>query len=170
MPPHSAPRDPAPTGGVLHDLLADAFPAADLDVAAVTMWLGEVSRRVQFVYQSFLRGFDLDYSEYTALVALRVAEPEPQSATALGRRVVLTSGGMAKALTRLERRGLVARTDHPDDGRSALVRLTDAGRAAVDDVLAADLERHTDMLGDLGADDRRALVATLEHLATRLRS
>src|SRR5689334_2575126 len=94
----SVPEVPPP-GGVLQARLAGTFPGADLDVVAVTMWLGEVSRRVQFAYQPFLRRFDLDYSEYTALVALRVAEPEPQSATALGRHVVLTSGGMAKALT-----------------------------------------------------------------------
>ena len=44
--------------------------------------------------------------------------------TQLARRLQLTSGGATALVQRLERRGFVARTPHPVDGRSSCLRLT----------------------------------------------
>jgi MarR family transcriptional regulator, organic hydroperoxide resistance regulator len=53
--------------------------------------------------------------------------------TATGQRPSTLTG----VLDRLERRGLVARTPHPQDRRSVLVELTAGGRAAAERVAAA---------------------------------
>ena len=47
-----------------------------------------------------------------------------QLAAALG----LSSGGMTKAITRLEAAGLVKRIPDPSDGRGVLVELTSRGK------------------------------------------
>jgi DNA-binding MarR family transcriptional regulator len=65
----------------------------------------------------------------------------------LHRRGALTPGEIAAAervqpqtltrtITSLESGGLISRTDHPEDGRRALLTLTEAGRAALRDDMA----------------------------------
>jgi len=44
--------------------------------------------------------------------------------------VLLTQAGVSRLVARLERRGLVARSSDPDDGRAARLRLTGEGAAA----------------------------------------
>jgi DNA-binding MarR family transcriptional regulator len=46
-----------------------------------------------------------------------------------------SAAALSKALTKLERRGLVKRVANPADKRSALVTISDTGAAAVDDVI-----------------------------------
>ena len=77
--------------------------------------------------------------------------------------LVITVGGTSKLVDRLEAAGLCRRSPHPEDGRSSVIELTDAGRGALD------------RAGTTYADElRRRLggalpAAELDHLATALR-
>jgi MarR family transcriptional regulator, organic hydroperoxide resistance regulator len=73
--------------------------------------------------------------------------------TATGQRPSTLTG----VLDRLERRGLIARTPHPNDRRSVLVHLTPTGRAAAHEVATA-FARVEDRLP---AAEIRSLLATL---------
>jgi DNA-binding MarR family transcriptional regulator len=57
---------------------------------------------------------------------------KPWRARDLANSTGVTAPTMSAALANLEARGLVARTPDPDDGRAALVIITDAGREAVE--------------------------------------
>lgn len=50
----------------------------------------------------------------------------------LQRRILVSSGGMTYLMDRLERRGLVARQECPEDRRARYAALTDAGRELVE--------------------------------------
>ena len=85
---------------------------------------------------------------------------------AIGRRVLLTSGSITTCVDRLERRGLVARREDPDDLRVRHVELTPAGRALIEPAFArhaADLEA---LVQVLGAEERATLVTLLRRLGT----
>ena len=95
------------------------------------------------------------------LGVLRDREPTMQE---LARLLDLDKSSVTGLVDRAERRGLVARTPSPADGRATLVRLTDAGRALVSgaaELFAADV---TALLGQLAPQDR----ATLSQLVSRL--
>jgi DNA-binding MarR family transcriptional regulator len=77
--------------------------------------------------------------------------------------LVITVGGTSKLVDRIEAAGLCRRTPHPDDGRSSVIELTDAGRAALDRAGATFADELRHRLGDVLAD------ADLQHLATTLR-
>jgi DNA-binding MarR family transcriptional regulator len=62
----------------------------------------------------------------------------------------------------MERHGLVTRMTDPEDGRVALVGLTDAGIALLDDRRQVRRERLTDLLTTLTADEARALALAAE--------
>jgi DNA-binding MarR family transcriptional regulator len=72
---------------------------------------------------------DLGPHEYGVLYALSGA-PDGLRITDLRRDVLLTQPGLSRLIARLERRGLVERVEHPEDGRAYRIRLTDAGAGA----------------------------------------
>jgi DNA-binding MarR family transcriptional regulator len=72
---------------------------------------------------------DFPAREYGVLYALAGA-PEGRRITDLIDDVLLTQTGVSRLVARLEKRGLVARRDDPDDARACRIVLTDSGREA----------------------------------------
>lgn len=55
----------------------------------------------------------------------------PQTVSAIGAAVDLTSGSATSAVKRAERKGYVRRVPSPEDGRSVLIGLTPTGRKVI---------------------------------------
>jgi DNA-binding MarR family transcriptional regulator len=103
------------------------------------------------------------------LEALR-SETEVLSAGALAQRLSLTQGTVTSILDRLELRQLVRRTRADDDRRRVLVALTPRGRRLL---LKAPPPMHAEFLrgfAALGADDRAALLQSVDRIAALMRS
>src|SRR5215208_6015230 len=96
-----------------------------------------------------------------ARVLFELAQADEVEVAALRRRMRIDAGHLSRLLSRLERRGLVARERSRVDGRRQLARLTDAGAGdfAVLDRRATD--QTAARLAELGASERRRLVAAL---------
>ncbi|MGP4021659.1 MarR family winged helix-turn-helix transcriptional regulator [Saccharopolyspora sp. 5N708] len=77
---------------------------------------------------------------------------------------------MTRVIAALEEAGLVARRAHPTDGRQAIVELTEAGHARVDEEVSI-RERWLDQqLADLGEEERAVLfhaAEIIDRLASR---
>ncbi|MEP6491262.1 MAG: MarR family transcriptional regulator [bacterium] len=101
-------------------------------------------------------------SDFGVLEALLHKGPLPVNV--LGKSLLLTSGSMTAAVDRLVTRGLVERTDDPNDRRVRVVALTGKGRK----LIAAAFARHESDLNAvvsvLTRDERMALVALLRKL------
>jgi DNA-binding MarR family transcriptional regulator len=69
---------------------------------------------------------DLIPHEYGVLYTLSKA-PNGLRITELGEDILLTQPGLSRLIARLEARGLVERTDDPQDARACRIRLTAAG-------------------------------------------
>jgi DNA-binding MarR family transcriptional regulator len=130
--------------------------------------LGEISRRVNAAYGQFLRPHDIDFSEYVLLWALRLYQPKTPAMSELRTRVVMSSGGIALAANRLERKGLARRRAAPHDGRTVLLALTPKGRRLIDRLMADDLERHERLLSTLTPRRRTEVLDGLAEILHRL--
>lgn len=107
----------------------------------------------------------LERGEFDVLAALRRAgEPHELSPTALYRGLMLSSGGLTNRLKRLAAKGLIARRPDPHDGRSDLVRLTEAGREAVDAAFAADMALEAELVAGLSRTQLEKLEELLQAL------
>jgi DNA-binding MarR family transcriptional regulator len=110
----------------------------DLDPTAKEI-TGRIVRLASLFQQAYAATFEplgLNEGDYGVLAPLRRAgAPNQLTPTELAKHRMMTSGGMTAALDRLERKGLVTRVPNPDDRRGSLVRLTDAGRDAVDEAM-----------------------------------
>jgi DNA-binding MarR family transcriptional regulator len=102
--------------------------------------------------ESNFAGFGLTLWEFDMLATLRRSGPPYRlTPTALFSALMVTSGTMTHRLNRLAERGLIERVPNPDDARSQLVQLSDAGRVLIDRVLPAHLATEAAMLNALSA-------------------
>jgi len=117
------------------------------------------------------RRHGLQLGEFDVLASLRRAGPPYTLApTALFSMLMVSSGTMTHRLQGLEKRGLVERLPDPDDARSMRVRLSVAGQALVDRVVADHLANEDRLLEGLDPAQRQALNALLRHWLRHLES
>ncbi len=139
----------------------------DLDVTPLTV-LSRISRMARHLDLARAGAFSkhgLEQWEFDVLSALRRAgEPYELSPGVLVTQTLVTSGTMTNRVDRLEARGLVERRPAPADRRGVLVRLTAAGRSAVDAAMADLIEVEHTLLADLGPADRARLADLLRVL------
>lgn len=105
---------------------------------------------------------DLSRSAASTLAVLR--HSGPQRVTALAERESIAQPSMSQLVQRLERTGLVERSDDPADRRACRIAVTPAGEAALAhraDTRARWLDQRLDRLG---AADRDALLRALPAL------
>ena len=81
-----------------------------------------------------LRDAGLSGSEYAVLVPLSHAPGGVLRARELGGELGWDRSRLSHLVTRMEKRGLIAREECSEDARGSMVHLTDAGRATVDGV------------------------------------
>ncbi len=94
----------------------------------------------------------------------------PQRITTLAIAEGVSQPSMTQLIQRLEQRGLVARASDPADGRVALVRLTEQGRAALAARRQRNAERIAGLLGDLPEPEVRALADALAAVLPSMRA
>ncbi|MFI7587219.1 MarR family transcriptional regulator [Spongisporangium articulatum] len=114
------------------------------------------------------RDSDLTPSQTAALT--RLHKEGPAGASALAAAEGVRPQSMATVVAALEQKGLVRREQSPDDGRSRLVTLTDAGRARAEGDVEARREWLAHAMQERLDETERATVreaiALLERLVT----
>jgi len=114
------------------------------------------------LYEGLRRLIPRDGLSLTAASVLRrLDQSGPQRLCDLHAPEGVTQPGMTQLVTRLERDGLAKRGGDPADGRVVVVRITDAGRVAIERRRAGNAEALSERLGDLAAADRTAILAAL---------
>ena len=93
--------------------------------------------RVQQVFlariEAILRPFGLTFARYEVLRLLAFTRRGVMPVGKIGERLQVHPASVTNAVQRLEADELVRRTDNPNDGRSVLAEITDAGRRLVEE-------------------------------------
>jgi DNA-binding MarR family transcriptional regulator len=98
----------------------------------------------------------------------RAGPPHRLSPTALADSTLVTTGTMTNRLDKLERRGLVKRIPNPEDRRSLVVELTEAGRELVEVGVVEHVENEREMLSALSDRERQQLARLMRKLLAHL--
>ena len=144
----------------------------DLDTSAMAIF-GRVFRLARLAGDEVDRvygSYGIGRPEFDVLATLRRSgAPAGLTPGALSDSMMPSTGGTTARIDRLEQAGLAARTPDPSDRRSVVVRLTDKGRALVDEAVAAGLARQQELLAHLSPAEQsrlsgllRAVIAPLE--------
>ncbi|GAA1537418.1 MarR family transcriptional regulator [Actinomadura kijaniata] len=143
----------------------------DIDVwpMGVVGRITRLSRLLDRELKDFFAGYGLERWEFDVLATLRRAGPPyALTAGALNRAAMVTSGAITNRIDRLAARGLVERVPDEEDRRSVRVRLTDEGRALVDEILEPHVANETRLLATLAPPERDLLTGLLRGLLESL--
>lgn len=143
----------------------------DVDASPIRI-IGRISRLSRAIDRQLATVFErhgLEAWEYDLLAALRRSGP-PYELTAgeLLDALMITSGAVTNRIDRLEQRGFVRRRKDPTDKRFVRVRLTAAGRRAMDKALPDHLANEAAIVAPLSPTERRQLERLLKKLQRNL--
>jgi DNA-binding MarR family transcriptional regulator len=143
-----------------------------LDEREARAWRGytQMQRRLDRVLGQLLtRDSGLSPADYELLVPLSEAPDQQLRARDLARMVDWEKSRLSHHLTRMELRGLVRRHDCPTDARGAFIRLTGAGRKAIEAAAPQHVEAVRDNFIDLLTPrEIDALAAITDRVLARL--
>ncbi|GAA4667040.1 MarR family winged helix-turn-helix transcriptional regulator [Frondihabitans cladoniiphilus] len=138
-------------------VMGDARPGSPEDVGArLALAVGRLNRRLQPFRPELSHGLLMALSSIVRKGPLRPGE--------LAKLEAVAPPTATRIVVELEKRGLVERSDDPDDGRSFFVGATEEGTAAI---LAARHERAVhaaELLSALTSDEFEAISGALEAL------
>jgi DNA-binding MarR family transcriptional regulator/N-acetylglutamate synthase-like GNAT family acetyltransferase len=136
-------------------------------VAAVRRFSRFYTRQLGLLDEGLLKS---DFSLTEARVLYELAAQQDRTATGLSRELGIDAGYLSRLLKYFEQRGLITRSAAPDDARQALVRLTEAGRAAFEPLDEASRRQVVAMVAHLSPAESTALAGamrTVEQLMAR---
>ena len=133
-------------------------------VSAARLWLVLARAHGSIVdyIESAITAEGLGVSDFAVLEVL--LHKGPLTISAIGEKVLLASASMTSAIDRLEKRGLVRRTNCSSDRRIRIVELTDCGKASIEGIYArheADLEK---ISVSLSSEERKVMYEGLKKL------
>jgi len=134
--------------------------------------LTEVGSLLQYAVDEHLRATgDLSYVQFQILARLVDAPGGRMRMTDLADGVVYSRSGLTYQAGLLDKRGLITRSPSPDDERSVIVAVTDAGRELVARVLPGHVEEVQRLLFEpLTGDDLTVLGSVLGRIRDHMRA
>jgi DNA-binding MarR family transcriptional regulator/GNAT superfamily N-acetyltransferase len=145
--------------------MSETLPSAMAGpVAAVRRFSRFYTRQLGLLDEGLLKSA---FSLTEARVLYELATRPKLTASELSRDLGIDPGYLSRVLKDFERRGFVTRSASPDDGRLALLQLTEAGRAAFEPLDSASRLQVFAMIGRLMPAEAARLVQamhTVEHL------
>ena len=162
-----ADRDGANQDGV--DLIVGQWaterPGMDVSPMQVFGRLARANRLMEQQLDTAFGRHGLDSGSFDVLATLlRDGAPHRMTAGSLQRSAMITSSAVAQRLNRLEGRGLVTRSQNPDDARATDVTLTERGREMISAALPDHVANEHRLLHGLSARQRTDLAELLRSL------
>jgi DNA-binding MarR family transcriptional regulator len=130
--------------------------------------LTEIAKYWGFYVRRELRRTEIVGSEHSVMMYLSLDDGASQDT--ISRHLVLDKGTIAKALARLEQKGLVRRTANPRNRRENIVSLTDRGLEEVRGVHAVAEDWEASILDGLSDIECKQLERLLGQVARQARS
>ena len=132
-------------------------------------WLAVNARVTAALHRDLQRRSDLSLSDFDVLVHLTESHDGKERVSVLARALEWDRSRVSHHVTRMERRGLVAREDCEDDARGSFVVVTDEGRTAIEAAAPDHVRTVRDlMLDPLTNADLAALTRIDEKILARL--
>ncbi|OAI16548.1 MarR family transcriptional regulator [Methylomonas lenta] len=128
-----------------------------------------VLRELLRTHQTFLsyaarhvHALDLTLPQYDVIITL--GNSNGMQTKKLGEETLITKGTLTGVVSRLEDKGLVERLASKKDGRSQIVRLTEAGRAVYEQTFPEHLRHINQLFNDYAPEEVSKLEADLVRL------
>jgi DNA-binding MarR family transcriptional regulator len=143
-------------------------PELDVDPIAITARLARLQAVLSPRLEAVFARFELRGADFAVIATLTRLADERVSQRRLTSELGLAAGTVSLRIDRLVQRGLVERKPDPDDGRGAVVSLTDRGRKLFEACAPEHLANAREVLAGLSDEDRDELGRLLGKLLDTL--
>jgi DNA-binding MarR family transcriptional regulator len=109
---------------------------------------------------------DLSFTQ-TKMVMAFTGRDQPRSIKSIADEHGISLPATSRAIDGLLKRGLVTRTEDPDDRRSKQIALTEAGREVTERMMELRVAGIADFVATLHPDERKQLAAVLDPIVDR---
>ncbi|WP_433367791.1 MarR family winged helix-turn-helix transcriptional regulator [Actinoplanes sp. CA-142083] len=152
--------------------MVDPEPGLNAEQLGAYFALMEVSSLLQYAVDEHLRADgDLSFVQFQILARLVDAPEGRLRMTDLADGVVYSRSGLTYQAGLLDKRGLITRSPSPDDERSVVATVTDAGRDLVAQVLPGHVDRIRQLLFEpMAGKDLAAFSAVLGRVRDHMRA
>lgn len=117
------------------------------------------------------RDAGISHYDYFALTRLWAADDHALRMSELAAASDMTLSHLSRVITRLERQGAVRRLPDPDDGRSTLAQLTEAGKELLKNAAPGHINEIRRLIFDnLDQDEQKQFGATMSKIVSALGS
>ena len=113
----------------------------------------DINHTMRFLYEG--RGSQ----KHILIVLLETASITQKKLT---KRLGIQPGSASEVLAKLEKSGLIVRTENPDDRRTTYINLTNQGQNLAEEAMMQRKKRHKEMFSCLTEDEKSTLLALLE--------
>ena len=125
------------------------------------LYTGTMIYKVSYAY---FRKYGITDAQFNVLIQLKYAQAHTLSQADLGRRLVVNKADMTGIIDRLEKAGLVERTDHPRDRRINVIRITGKGKTVVDKLEPGYFEGVKKLLSAIPEADIKKMIKGMERI------
>ena len=160
MIPAMAPEERDHIDKFLDDL--EGIEGLDYEVEGIVDRVAGINRRIKRGHEATLKEFGMTYPDWHVLTALR--NGGPRTPGVLARYLELSTGAMTSRLDKLENEGLIRRVPDPDDRRSVIVEITEAGREKWAAAASVQARKEAFFTSALTEADKKRLNALLRKL------
>ncbi len=155
-----------------HEMLLRAarqYPTVDASALETLFALMRVSGDLQSALQVHFNRYKISPGRFAVLASLDFGKlADDAGPCELADHLGVTSATMTGLLDGLERDGLIARVDHPEDRRRMKVLLTTAGKRYLDQILPDHFRRISALMANLSAGERRRLIQLLHKVGQEI--
>ena len=156
--------DSAPVAGTgkldsetVQALIAHGFPQVDAELTEFAFRIHDLGRLIEYRIDEFLRREPINHSSFIVLITLRLRGCRLPFGV-LSNQVLLTSGGFANAINRLEAQNLVVRQRDDGDARKTWIEITPEGSYLVDELMIRYIAQFAKRAQVLKPAQRRAIM------------
>ena len=115
---------------------AARFPEMDLEKTRVALHMMRSASLLIRDLESYFREFDLSMARFLILIVLdREPDAEPFTISDLVSRLDISKPVITNTVKRLSEDDLVGLRGSNEDGRAKLIRITDSGKALIDEIM-----------------------------------
>lgn len=144
------------------------YPTVDPTACEAFLVLLRVASDVLSSKEAHLHEHGISQGRFTVLMILNRNPEAGLSPSDLAERAGVTRATMTGLLDGLEDEGLITRTEHPQDRRMLTVKLTEAGRRRLDEMLPEFFRRIAAVMSDLDESEQRTLITLLRKIENRV--
>jgi DNA-binding MarR family transcriptional regulator len=147
-----------------HDASENAVPL-DLD-GYVFFWIGQIDNLYARQISRALRRFDVNLTCWRALALLQ--KIDELTVSQLSELTAIERSSLGRTIDVMEQKGLLLRTENPDDRRMQNIQITGAGRALYEEIVAVVEEVKLRVTWNTTPDEISQCIATLKKIRSNM--